>query len=242
MYLAAKFILTSKDRIDLAQSNGIVVETASKLLAKAKDLMKSKNYEDALKTAKQCDEESRNTIASAISSMILELQRLLADAKNVGVDTIGPEKLAEKASELAKAGDFAESLRCITSAKEDIGHIKNLSSQAALEIRVARNNLKDAETLDMDVGRAREFLDQAVEALTRHQYAIALELARKSSEISMEVSKSRIWETLEKFKEKLEKSAAEGGFLGTAGRCVLAGRPGIQGRKVSGVTQARDGV
>jgi tetratricopeptide (TPR) repeat protein len=223
MYLAAKFILSSKDRIDLAQTNGIDVGTASKLLAKSKDLMKAKNYEDALKTAKQCDEESRNRIANAISSMILELQRLLADAKNVGVDTIGPEKLAEKASELAKAGDFAEALRCIASAKEDIGHIKNLSSQAALEIRVARNNLKDAETLDMDVGRARDFLDQAVEALTRHQYAIALELARKSSEISMEVSKSRIWETLEKFKEKLEKSAAEGASLGTAERCVSDG-------------------
>ena len=223
MYLAAKFILVSKDRIDLAQNNGIGAESASKLLAKAKDLMKSKNYEEALATAKKCDEESRNLVTSAVSSMILDLQRLLADAKNVGVDTIGPEKLAEKASELAQAADFVEALRCIASAREDISHIKNLSSQAALEIRVARNNLKDAETLDMDVGRAREFLDQAVEALTRHQYAIALELARKSSEISMEVSKSRIWETLEKFKERLEESAAEGTVLGTAERCVSDG-------------------
>ena len=223
MYLAAKSILTSKERIDLAQNNGISVESPSKLLAKAKELMKLKNYEEALVTAKKCDEESRDAITKAVSLMIIDLQRLLADAKNVGVDTIGPEKLAEKASELSKTGDFLEALRCITSAKDDMNHIRNLSSQAALEIRVARNNLKDAETLDMDVGQARPFLDQAVEALSRHQYAIALELARKSSEISMEVSKSRIWDTLGTFKERLEKSAAEGVPLGTAERCVADG-------------------
>ncbi|MGQ9588578.1 MAG: CARDB domain-containing protein, partial [Thermoplasmata archaeon] len=127
------------------------------------------------------------------------------------------------ATDLAKAGDFVEALRCLTSAKEDINHVKNLSSQAALEIRVARSNLRDAETLDMDVGRAREFLEQAVEALTRHQYAIALELARKSSEVSSEVSKSRIWDTLEKFKDRVEKAASEGLHVGMAERCVSEG-------------------
>ena len=223
MYLAAKFILSSKDRIDVAQANGIDIESAANLLASAKDYMKLKNYEEALSAAKKCDEESKNTLSKALSEMIMDLQRLLADAKNVGVDTAGPEKLAEKAAHLAKTGDHVEALKCISSAKEDIGHIKNLSSQAALEIRVARSNLKDAETLDIDVGKSREFLAQAVEALTRHQYAIAQELARKSSEISMDVSKSRIRSTLERFKEKLEAFANEGKPVGTAERCVSDG-------------------
>lgn len=223
MYLAAKLILVSKERIELAQANGIDVSAAAKLLADAKESMKLKRYDDALDFAKKCDESSRNILSTSVSEMIVGLQRLLADARNVGVDTIGPSKLAEKAGQLARSGDFVEALKCIAAARDDIDHIKNLSSQAALEIRVARNNLKDAETLDMDVGRAREFLDQAVEALTRHQYAIALELARKSSEISMEVSKSRIWDTLEKFKEKIDRSASEGRPLGAAERCVADG-------------------
>ena len=223
MYLAAKFILSSKDRIDIAQAHGIGADEPLKLIAKAKELMKQKRYEEALATAKDCEEQSKIIITKSVSEMVIDLQRLLADAKNVGVDTLGPEKLAEKATELARSGDYAEALQCIASAKEDINHIKSLSSQAALEIRVARGNLKDAETLDMDVGKATEFLDQAVEALTRHQYAIALELARKSSEISMEVSKTRIWGTLEKFKARLDKSAAEGRPLNTAEKCVADG-------------------
>jgi len=223
MYLAAKLILAAKERIDLAQANGIDAGEAAQLLAKAKESMKLKRYDDALEFAKRCDESSRTTLSGSVSEMTIGLQRLLADAKNVGVDILGPAKLAEKAQQLVKVGDFAEALKCIAAARDDINHIKNLSSQAALEIRVARNNLKDAETLDIDVGRAREFLDQAVEALTRHQYAIALELARKSSEISMEVSKSRIWSTLEKFKDKVEKAAGEGRPMGTAERCVADG-------------------
>jgi tetratricopeptide (TPR) repeat protein len=223
MYLAAKFILSTKEKIDLAQANGIDTDALTKMHIKAKEQMKFKNYEDALATAKECDQESKELISRSISAMIMDLQRLLADAKNVGVDTLGPEKLAEKAAQLANAGDYAEALKCIGSAREDVNQIKNLSSQAALMIRVARNNLKDAETLDIDVGKARDYLDQAVEALTRHQYAIALELGRKSSEISMEVSKSRIWDTLEKFKEKLEAAANDGRPLGTAERCVAEG-------------------
>jgi hypothetical protein len=223
MYLAAKLILSSKENIELAQMNGIEAGPASELLGKAKDFMKTKNYDQALATAKECDELARQTISTSISEMIRSLRRLLTDARNVGVDTLGPEKLSEKAGELARAGDFVEALRCINSAKEDINHVKSLSSQAALEIRLARSNLKDAETLDMDVGRARELLEQAVEALTRHQYAIALELARKSSEASSEITKSRIWGTLEKLKNRIEKSASEGLQLGMAERYVAEG-------------------
>jgi tetratricopeptide (TPR) repeat protein/molybdopterin synthase catalytic subunit len=223
MYLAAKFILSSKENIDLAETHGMDVEPVVKLLARAKDMMKSKSYDEALAIAKQCDQDTKTIIASNIAEMIKNLQRLLTDARNVGVDTLGPEKLSEKAAGLARAEDYAEALRCISSAREDINQVKNLSSQAALEIRVARNNLKDAETLDIDVEKARELLEQAIEALTRRQYAIALELARKSSETSSEVSKTRIWETLKKFSDKIEESASEGMHLGTAESCVADG-------------------
>jgi tetratricopeptide (TPR) repeat protein len=223
MYLAAKFILSSKENIELAEASNINVDSAIALLTKAKHMMKLKDYEEALAAAKGGDEEARRLIQTSISDSIKELQRLLSDAKNVGVDTIGPEKLAEKAAELSKTASFAEALRCITLAKEDINLVKNLSSQAAVEIRVARTNLKDAETLDMDVGRARELLDQSVEALTRHQYAIALELSKKSSEASSEITKNRIWGTLEKFKEKVDKAASDGLLLGMSERYVADG-------------------
>ena len=223
MYLAAKFILSSKENIDLAKANGINVDEPEKLLSRAKELMKQKNHEEALAASKKSDEVARAQITASIAQMTHDLQRLLIDARNVGVDTTGPEKLAERAMELAKDGGFTEALKCISSAKEDISHVKNLSSQAALEIKVARTSLRDAETLDMDVGKAREYLDQAVEALTRHQYAIALELAKKSSEASSEVTRSRIWDTLNKFKERIDKAASEGLQIGAAERCVAEG-------------------
>lgn len=223
MFLAAKFILSSKEGIDLAQENNIEVAGQVDLLAKAKEQMKLKRYDEALAIAKRCDAETRQIISTTIADMTKDLQRLLTDARNVGVDTAGPEKLAQNALGLVKEGNFAEALKCITSSKEDINHVKNLSSQAALEIRVARNNLRDAETLDIDVARSYELLNQAVEALTRHQYAIALELARKSSESSSEVTKSRIWGTLEKFRERIDKAAEEGLHIGTAEECVSEG-------------------
>jgi hypothetical protein len=223
MYLAAKFILTSKENIELAQLHGIQTEPVQTLMSQAKELMKKKNYEGALAAAKACDEGVRKTISSSIADMVKDLQRLLTDAKNVGVDTLGPEKLTERAAELARNGDYLEALKCIESARDDIDHVKNLSSQAAVEIRVARGNLKDAEMLDLEAGQSRELLEQSIEALTRHQYAIALELARKSSEASVETSKTRIWDTLGKFKDRIETAASEGAPTGMAERCVADG-------------------
>ena len=223
MYLAAKFILTSKETIELGEANGVDVSEAQEMLTRAKDLMKTKDYEEALETAKRCSEKAVLTIGQAAQAMVKDLHRLITDAKNVGVDTAGPEVLAEKAVGLVRNGDYTEALRCIDSARNDIDQIKNLSSQAAVEIKVARTNLKDAETLDMEVGSARELLDQAVEALTRHQYAIALELAKKSSETSSEITRNTIWSTLERFKERIEKATSEGRAVGTAERFVADG-------------------
>jgi hypothetical protein len=223
MYLAAKSILAIKETIDLAQEYDVPMEGAQKSLVEAKDLMKRKSYEEALVTAKRGFEESRSTLAKAVEGMVKDLQRLLTDAKNVGIDTAGPEKLAEKASALVGTGEFNDALKCIQSARDDIDHVKSLSTQASVEIRTARSNLRDAETLDMDVGRARELLEQAVDALTRHQYAIALELARKSSDASIDISKSRIWETLERLKERVDKAGTEGAPMGMAERCISEG-------------------
>jgi len=223
MYLAAKFILASKESIDLGEANGVDVSEAQEMLARAKDLMKAKDYEQALETAKSCSDRALQSIAEAAKIMVKDLQRLITDAKNVGVDTSGPEVLAEKAVGLVRAGDYPEALRCIDSAKNDIDQIKNLSSQAAVEIKVARTNLRDAETLDMEVGISRELLDQAVEALTRHQYAIALELAKKSSETSSEVTRNTIWSTLTKFRDRIDRATSEGANIGTAERCVADG-------------------
>lgn len=223
MYLAAKFILTSKETIELGEANGVEVSEAQTMLIRAKELMKAKDYDQALETAKKCSEKAIDSIGRAAQTMVKDLHRLITDAKNVGVDTSGPEVLADKAVTLIRTGDYPEALRCIGSARNDIDQIKNLSSQAAMEIKVARTSLKDAETLDMEVGSAREMLDQAVEALTRHQYAIALELAKKSSETSSEVTTNTIWSTLERFRERIEKATAEGRSVGTAERCVAEG-------------------
>jgi tetratricopeptide (TPR) repeat protein/methionine synthase II (cobalamin-independent) len=223
MYLAAKFILNSKEVVDLAGTHGIDVSSSSELLSNAKQQMKEKRYDDALATAKRAEEDAKKTISSALGGMLTDLQRLVADAKNVGIDTQGPERLTEKALSLSRAGDFVEALKCVSSAREDIEHVKNLSAQAAVEIRSARSAMKNVETLGIDSARSRELLDQAVDALTRHQYAIATELAKKSAGISIEMSRSKIKETLDAFKERVDKAASEGAPMGLAERCVAEG-------------------
>lgn len=223
MYLAAKLILASKESIELSVSHGIDVEEAQNLLSKAKEEMKDKSYDVALELSKKSSEMSAAALAKGVDELIKDVRRIVAEAKNVSMDTVGPDKLVEKAVELSKEGDYAGALRCVDSAKEDVDHVRNLNAQATAEIRSARTSLKEAEMLNMDIGQSREMLEQAVEALTRHQYAIAIELAKKSSETSMEITKTSVWKTLEEFKDKIDKASEEGVYVGTAERCVAEG-------------------
>ena len=223
MYLAAKFILTTKEYIDLGSSHGVDMRDSDEVLGRAKTEMKSKDYDAALESAKQGSETARDALSEGVNQLIHEVQRMVTDAKNVSIDTVSPEKLIEKAVELAGSGDFDEALKCVDSAKEDIDHIRNLSSQAATDIKAARRAMKEAETLNADVEKAEELLDQAVEALTRHQYAIALELAKRSHESSKELAKESIRSTLDRFKQRIEDAASEGVPVGAAERCVADG-------------------
>ena len=223
MYLAAKFILVSKENIDLAMVHGIAIDEAHKLLSESKEQMKEKDYDAALELSKKANEAAKASLMAGVEEMIRNVQRIVTDAKNVSIDTVGPDKLVEKATELSSKAEFSEALKCLDSAKEDIDHVRNLSSQAAGEIKSARSKLKDAETFNMSVDQARELLDQSVEAMTRHQYAIALELAKKSAEMSLEATRSNIWKTLERFKSRVEETIAEGMHVGVAERYVADG-------------------
>ncbi len=223
MYLAAKFILVSRENMDLAEAHGIAIDEAQGLLSEAKDQMKEKDYDAALELSKKASETAKGALTAGVEEMIRNVQRIVTDAKNVSIDTAGPDKLIEKAAELSGREEFSEALKCLDSAKDDIDHIRNLSSQAAGEIKGARGKLRDAETLDMSVDQARELLDQSVEAMTRHQYAIALELARKSAEMSLEAIRSSIWKTLERFKARVEETIAEGMHVGVAEKYVAEG-------------------
>ena len=228
MYLAAKFILTTKEFIDLGASHGVEMRDSDEMLGRAKTEMKNKDYDAALESAKRSSETAREALSEGVGQLIHEVQRMVTDAKNVSIDTASPERLIEKAVELAGSGDFEEALKCVDSAKEDIDHIRNLSSQAATDIKAARRALKEAETLNADVEKAEELLDQAVEALTRHQYAIALELAKRSHETSNEVTRESIRSTLDRFKQRIEDAASEGVPLGEAERCIAEGRQAFE--------------
>ncbi|UCE45359.1 MAG: hypothetical protein JSU93_00205 [Methanobacteriota archaeon] len=223
MYLSAKLILAAKENLELAASHGIDVEDAKEFLSKAKDEMKNKNYDGALEFSRKSETEANESLEKGIVELLKDVRKMITEAKNVSMDTVNAEKLVKKADSLIDIEDYAGALGCIDSAKEDIDHVRNLNAHATAEIKSARSSLKEAEMLNMAVDQPREMLDQAVEALTRHQYAIALELAKKSSEASIEITKESVWKTLEDFKGRIAKAAEDGVYVGTAERCVAEG-------------------
>jgi len=210
MYLAAKLILVLKSSFELAEKEGVTADEAKESLGKAKALMKERNYEEALTIAKNAEKQLATTFKNMAEERIVEIQSLIADARNVGVDISRTEKLLEKAQAEFDEGDYETSLNSVMVAGSEIDQIKDFSSKSAAEIRIAKERIRVAEAIGLDMAIQRATLDQAIDSLNSHKYAISFELARKASSRAEETTKNSLTRLLDSLGERIEATSQTG--------------------------------
>jgi hypothetical protein len=212
MYLAAKMILVLKSSLEFAEREKVDAGDMSRALDESKAAMKERKYDAALVAAKRGQAIIAEAFKERVTGEIGEIRALIADAKNVGVDASRSEKLLEQAQAEYEQTDFEMSLKSALLAKDEIDQIRELSSKSAMEIRIAKERIRDAEAIGLDMAELRPLLEQAIDALNSHKYAISFEFARKTSTQTLDVIKKdldRLFDKLVKRVEAAEKDGAE---------------------------------
>ena len=200
LYLAAKLIMSLKISLEFTDSENLTPEGVRRDLDEAKVAMKERKYDLALAAAKKARSELDDVLKSRARDEIASIGTLISDAKNVGVDTSRPEKLLEQAKAEFDQQDYESSLRSARSSREEIDQIRDLSSKSAIEIRIAKERIRDAETI----------LAQAVDSLNSHKYAIAFELAKKISTEAIEIARKNLQGLLQKLARRITFSEKDG--------------------------------
>jgi len=236
MYLAAKLILALKSSLEFAERESLSVDTADNTLKNAKILMKERKYDEALDAAKQAQREITEVVKERALSKISDIQTLIADARNVGVDVSRPTKLLEKSQAEINEGDYETSLKSILLAENEIDQIKDLSSKSAIEIRIARERIRDAESIGLDMNSSRMTLDQAIDSLNSHKYAISFELSRKSGAQALEVIRISLESLFETLAGRITTADEQGAEINTA-ESILA-----ESRKAFGRMEFQDSI
>jgi len=203
MFLTAKIILLLKSSLEFADREGIDASQATRFLDESKSQMKERKYEGALVAAKRAQAELSRVFKTKGAAEVAVMRGLIADAKNVGADVSRPEKLLEAAQFELDGGEFETGLKSILMAKGEIEQIKDLSSKSAAEIKTAKERIRDAEAIGLDMKEPRALLEQAMDALANNKYAISFEFSKKISSFATDVVK----ENLDKLFEKLMKKA-----------------------------------
>jgi len=210
MYLAAKLIIVLKSSIEYANREEVYVDSAKSHLENAKSLMKERNYADALTAAKQGQQEMSEAFREVAFQRISDIQSLIADARNVGVDIVRPQKLLEKAQAEFEEGDFETSLKSAMIAASEIDQIKELSSKSAIEIRISKERIRDAEAIGLDMSGPRSTLEQAIDSLNSHKYAISFELSRKAGAQALESIEGSLGKLFENISSRISSAGGSG--------------------------------
>ncbi|MEM4264689.1 MAG: hypothetical protein QW505_02770 [Thermoplasmata archaeon] len=216
MYLAAKLIMSLKVSLGFTDSENLTPEGVRQSLEEAKAAMKERNYDLALASAKKARAELDELLKSKSEEEIASIATLIADAKNVGVDTSRPEKLLEQARNEFEQQEYESCLKSAKSAREEIDQIRDLSSKSAFEIRIAKERIRDAEMIGIDMSEPRAILAQAVDSLNSHKYAIAFELARKISNEASEIAKKNLQGLLQKLARRITYAEKDGTYVDDA--------------------------
>ncbi|MDH4123533.1 MAG: hypothetical protein OEV21_05585 [Thermoplasmata archaeon] len=214
MYLSAKLIIALKSSVEFAERESLSIGEAKELLDDAKASMKVRQYQAALESAKKARAIIDTSFGSKVDEEISLLKSLIADAKNVGVDVTRPEKLLGEAQDNLDGGDYENSLKSVLLARNEIDQIRDLSSKSAIELRIAKERIRDAEAIGIDMSSPRETLDQAVDSLNSHKYAIAFELARKVAVQALEHMKENLQDLLDNLEKRIDKVESEGLAIG----------------------------
>jgi len=210
MYLAAKLIMSLKTSLEFTDSENLTPQLVRQALEDAKAAMKERKYDLALATAKKARAELDELLKLKAQEEIASISTLIADAKNVGVDTSRPEKLLEQAKREFNEQDYESALRSSKSAREEIDQIRELSSKSAIEIKIAKERIRDAEMIGIDMSAPRAILAQAIDSLNSHKYAIAFELAKKISAEASEIAKKSLEGLLQKLARRITYAEKDG--------------------------------
>jgi len=235
LYLSAKLILAGKEVLEFCDEFKIEAAGARAAVDRAKEHMRVKRYDQALAAGKEAEAAFLTILAGAAETELRAAQIEATQARDLGIDTLGAEKLLEKAEGLLKSNAHQEALRTIRVAREEVDQVRGLSSQAALEIKAARDRLREAELLGVSAVELKGLLDQATEALEKHQYAIAQELARKAAGQAGASSQKEAERLLGVLKGRREKSGPGSLERGVFERALAAGREHLRAKQYAEV-------
>ena len=181
--LAPKEIIRLKGLIQLAGSLSLDAQEFEDTRANISNLMRERNYYDALLSSRKATADLESVIQNAIDSVVKSVSAESARAEVEGIDVKLVESRLDRARELLARGQYEQAFSSVSLADKELNFSRNAVTETANAIRKAENFVEKLDELGIIDGSAIGMLRQSKTLLSNEQHLLSLQTAQKCTEI-----------------------------------------------------------
>ncbi len=178
LYTAAQRILANRERMELASKLGIEAPHLRELAEDAKEAMKAKDYERAVKGAGRSEEEYTTLIREKLLSILSTTESLAGSVEGVNLAQVNDETI--RARQALETGELPRAVELVLHMRDTLERLKKQGEEAEGGIRHIRELLSDAEAMSLEVSSTSGLVDKAERGFKMGQFEEALDFVSQA--------------------------------------------------------------
>jgi len=213
LYASAQRVINGRERFELATQLGIDAPHLRERLNEAKEAMKTKDYDTALRLSDGLDVELVHAIRDKVATMIEAAEVTIHEMK-VGV--VPQRDALVRAQELLDRGEFAAAADLVRRTRDDLGRLREGVDALGSTVTRAREAIAELEAMGIKVEPARKSLETAEAALRTGRVDEARQLAAKArADLDAETERS-VMQAMKRFEESIARARQAGADIRSA--------------------------
>ena len=229
LYSSAQKILVNRERMELADRLGIEAPHLRDMASQAKEAMKAKDYDNALRLASKSEEEFASLIREKVATVLTSVGSLAGTVEGVNLATVNDSTI--RARQALDAGELSQAADLALSVRDGLEKLKKQSEEARGALQRVREIVADAEAMNLETPTTAGLLDKADRAFTMGRFEETLDFVSQA-EASIVPERDRgVATMMRRFEESIEKAKRDGADTRSAEKMYERSREFFRARK-----------
>jgi len=208
LYASAQNIIATKEKLEVAETLAIDTATVRENLDRAKEAMKSKSYDEALKVSTKTQQAIDELLDQRVRSLISQAESIMESLKDSQMSE-QKEKIA-RAKELLGRSLWGEAGEIAMTARDELEAAIKKKEEAGVALKKCQDALSEIEALNIETPDARKLMDKAERAARAGDFDAALEAAVGAGQELERERDVSVNKTIDKFQDAINKAKREG--------------------------------
>ena len=229
LYMSAQKVLSCRERMDLAGRLGIDAPHLRDALTEAKEAMKAKEYERALRAAERVEADVTVLLKERLTTIVGQAEGAVASVPGVNLAAMNDEIAKAKAA--IDGARFPAAVEGAIHLKESLERLQSQGDEATGAIRRVREVVTEIEAMNVELPATLRLLENADRAYRMGQFEEAADYAAAAEAEAAKERDESIAATMRRFEDSIARARQEGTDTRSAEKLIERAREFLRGKK-----------